>query len=826
MANRLPFPRALDTVGARILAVLGVLLVALVAIVLAAGWRASAQSQDVRDSTRASTIVTTVQQGALAWLYSDTLAGRFIVQPSPELEAAIHGTEAGVLTSIDAARALELGHDSAEVADLDAIRAQAEQATITRQLVLEATNRGDQTAAGQILLQGVTDSQSVTDAFTRITNSATAEVTAASARSQRTATTVTWLLISATVMAAVLVILAALAISRSVVRPLSHLRETAKAVGSGNLAVRADVTGPREIRELALVLNSTVTSLAERDSLLASSRERWRTLVENSHDLVLVVKAAGKVAFANSALETILGYKVDDFIGTDASAIVHPDDRETSNQMFARAAAGTGGSEITEARIRRADGTYAYMEGVPSRIRWEDGYAVLLNARDVSEQRQAKETIAHMAYHDSLTGLPNRLLLQDRLIIAIAQARRTNAALCVMSVDVDRFKNVNDLLGHSAGDELLKAVADRLSGLVRDGDTVARLGGDEFLLVFPDCVAKTYAEEAALRIVNGFRRPFRIADRELHITVSAGFALFPENGSEGATLTRNADVALYAAKEAGRDTFRGFADTMNLRTAEWFVLEGELRKAIVGGEIVVYYQPQVRVDTGEIIGAEALVRWLHPERGLVPPMEFIPLAEETGLINELGELVLRKACLEAITWSKPLRVSVNVSLRQFERPDFVDRVQAIVRETGISPERLELEITETTALRDVEKTREIAGRLAAAGMRISIDDFGTGNTALRYLKELPLNTVKIDQGFILKLLEDPSNAAIAGSIISLGHKLNLNVIAEGVETEEQLQFLRNQGCDEFQGFLISRPVPAAEFRSIADLERAVVPNVA
>ena len=434
--------------------------------------------------------------------------------------------------------------------------------------------------------------------------------------------------------------------------------------------------------------------------------------------------------------------------------------------------------------------------------------------RDVSEQKEARETIAFMAYHDALTGLPNRTLLQDRLKVAVAQAHRSGMGVCVVSVDIDHFKKVNDLLGHNAGDDLLRQVATRLNSLVRDGDTVARIGGDEFVIVMPESESLLQAIAATERVINGFLRPFRIADREIHVTVSAGVARLPDHGDDGEMLINNADLALYAVKENGRNNFRVYSASMTTRDKEGFAMERALRGALINGDIVVYYQPQVSVDTGEVIGAEALARWQHPTRGLILPSEFIPLAEETGLINLLGELVLRNACEEASTWPQPLRLSVNVSPRQIERPDFAEHFLAIVNETGLQPQRLEVEITESTVLRDVDRTREVATRLSEAGILISIDDFGTGSTSLRQLETLPLHQVKVDQSFIFTLMENRANAAIVASVISLGHELKLNVIAEGVETEEQLQFLRDQKCDEFQGFLFSRPVPAAEFREL------------
>jgi diguanylate cyclase (GGDEF)-like protein/PAS domain S-box-containing protein len=822
--RRIRGPGLPDSVGGRITAILALLLAVLVVIVAAAAWQSRQQAGHVNDSRQAFEVDSATEQSALSWLYSDVLAGRYILNPSPELAATIHSTEQSTLDHIDRARQLELADGKMDVVtDFDEIRAAAERAIVTRQAAMDATDRGDLTSAGQILIQGVTDSQYLSDAFLRITASETAEVQAASDASRTTAGITMAILMGAAIAVAFGGVFASLALSRSVVRPLLHLGETARAVGRGRFTARADVRGPREVRELATILNTTSASIYERDAALSESSERWRALVENSHDVIMVINPDMTVAFVNRVVEPMFGYKVENFVGSDALAIVHPEDVQKAAAMFTTVTAGLSTPSVNEARIRRADGTYAHMEAIPSLIRWGDHEAILLNARDMSEQRQAQETIAYMAFHDSLTGLPNRLLLQDRLETALAQARRLGVGVCVVSVDLDRFKNVNDLLGHNAGDELLKQAAGRLVGLVREGDTVARIGGDEFVLVLPECDSLDSARDMTRRLVDGFRRPFRVGDRDLHVTLSAGIARYPDHASDAETLVSNADIALYMAKDAGRDAYRAFSEDIAKRTSEWLTLEGDLRRALVEGGIEVYYQPQSRVDTGEIVGAEALARWRHPRRGILPPSEFIPLAEETGLINLLGELVLRKACIEAKAWPDRLNVAANVSLRQFERPDFLERVLAIVKDTGLPHKRLELEITESTALRDVERTKDIATRLIASGIRLSIDDFGIGNTSLRHLQELPVHRLKIDQSFMLTLDENPASAAIASSVIQLGHKLHLKVIAEGVETEEQLSFLREHRCDEFQGYLCSKPVPAGEFRALveANVDRIV-----
>jgi len=434
------------------------------------------------------------------------------------------------------------------------------------------------------------------------------------------------------------------------------------------------------------------------------------------------------------------------------------------------------------------------------------------------ENLRQKETILHLAYHDALTDLPNRTLFEDRLTVALAQARRRNQMLPVMFLDLDRFKQVNDMAGHAMGDKLLRRVAERLAGLVREGDTVARVGGDEFTLLSPEVAGVEDTVEIAERVLKVFQQPWALDGHEFHVTTSVGIAMYPNDGEDVESLLRNADTAMYRAKEQGRNNYQLYTPAMNARIAERLAVENSLRHGLVSGEFAVHYQPQVNIDTGQIVGAEALVRWQHPERGLVLPAEFIPVAEETGLIVPLGEWVLRTACAQNRAWQEaglpPLRVAVNLSARQFQQRDLKSMVAQVLEETGLDPHCLQLEITEGVAMQDAEFTITMLRELRGMGIQIAIDDFGTGHSSLSYLRRLPIDVVKIDRSFVCDLTTDPNDAAIVSTIVAMAHNLKLKVIAESVETEEQLTFLKEQQCDEFQGYLFSKPVPAGKLEKI------------
>lgn len=432
---------------------------------------------------------------------------------------------------------------------------------------------------------------------------------------------------------------------------------------------------------------------------------------------------------------------------------------------------------------------------------------------DITERKQAEERMRHIAQSDSLTGLPNRLALQIRLTQALLEARRHAWQLAIMFIDLDRFKIINDTLGHPVGDELLREVSCRLSQMVRETDFVARLGGDEFVILLPAISSPADAAIVANKIIGALSAPILADGHELHTSPSIGISIFPDDGSDGDTILKNADTAMYHAKSAGRNNYQFYANEMNASATERLDIERKLRHAISRNELSLCYQPQFCADEFYPTGIEALVRWHHPIDGLISPARFIPIAEETGLIVEIGEWVMRSACLEVKKWLdaglRPLRVAVNVSARQLRRRDFAETVAGALAESGLPPELLELEITESAVMENPEEAIEILQRINRMGISLAIDDFGTGYSSLAYLKLFPIDHLKIDRSFVADIEVDLNDRAIAFGTIALAHSLGLNVIAEGVETEDQLELLRTNGCDEVQGYLFSKPLTSA-----------------
>ncbi|MEW6697879.1 MAG: sensor domain-containing protein [Bacillota bacterium] len=440
--------------------------------------------------------------------------------------------------------------------------------------------------------------------------------------------------------------------------------------------------------------------------------------------------------------------------------------------------------------------------------------ARLYNAaqQELGERRRIEEILRYQAYHDSLTDLPNRVLFNDRLSVALTQAERSTHKLAVMFLDLDYFKMVNDTLGHDMGNQLLKGIANRMSSVLRKGDTIARIGGDEFTILLQEVTRIEDAVVVAQKIINTLKEPWNIGGYEFHITTSIGISLYPNDGADVETIMKNADAALYQAKEMGRNNFQFYTPTMNDKAMKRLELENSLRKALKRNEFILYYQPQVEIHSQKIIGFEALVRWQHPQLGIVFPGEFIPVAEDTGLIVPIGEWILHTACAQNKAWQdagfSPLRVTVNLSARQFQQYNFVKKVEQVLNETGLEPRWLELEITESLAMKDVEFSGKNLFELRKMGISLAIDDFGTGYSSLSYLKRLPIDIIKIDRTFIRDITANSDDASIVSTIIALAHNLKMKVVAEGVETEEQLHFLRQQKCYGMQGYLFSRPLPA------------------
>jgi diguanylate cyclase (GGDEF)-like protein len=427
-------------------------------------------------------------------------------------------------------------------------------------------------------------------------------------------------------------------------------------------------------------------------------------------------------------------------------------------------------------------------------------------------QRRVEDMIRHQASHDRLTGLPNRLLFDERLSLALAYAYQQGEMLAVMFLDLDRFKVINDTLGHAIGDQLLQQVAQRISGCLKKSDTIARWGGDEFTLILPQINSANDATKIAKRIIRTLNEPFTCGKQEFHVTTSIGIALAPYDGEDAETLLKNADTAMYRAKQQGKNSFQLYAADMNTQALEQLVLANDLYKALNRGEFLLHYQPQVDLKTGKIVGTEALVRWQHPVRGLVPPNQFIPLAEETGQIAAIGEWVLQTACAQNQAWQAagypPIRVAVNLSARQFQQQNLAQLIHRVLAETGLKAQYLEVEITESIAMQDIHVTIAVLDELRTMGVHISMDDFGTGYSSLATLKRFPLHTLKVDREFVKDLMTNSKDAALIQAIVTLGHGLDLDVIAEGVETLEQQEFLYSIGCDAMQGYLFSKPLPA------------------
>jgi len=440
---------------------------------------------------------------------------------------------------------------------------------------------------------------------------------------------------------------------------------------------------------------------------------------------------------------------------------------------------------------------------------------VLVMMQDISTIKKSQDQLAFLAHHDPLTGLPNRLLLLDRIQQSITRAKRHNNSIAVLFIDLDRFKNINESLGHVEGDHLLMLVAERLSTLIRKEDTLARLGGDEFIILMEDVSSPEIVSNFAQKILATFSDHFLLEDNEYHISASMGITLYPEDGDTPEALIKNADTAMYRAKVQGKDTYQFYTADMNARTLEMLRLENDLRKAVDKNQFELFYQPQFDIKTQKLVGMEALIRWFHPEKGMVSPADFIPISEETGSIIPIGEWVIRTACFQLKEWQKNnnenLTIAINLSPRQFGHHHLIPCIDDAIRQSGLAPHCLEVEITEGVLVEDVQAAIAILEKINSMGIKTSIDDFGTGYSSLAYLKRFPINKLKIDQSFVKDIQVDSNDEAIVTSVIRLGQSMGMQVIAEGVETEAQLQFLIKQGCDEGQGYLLGRPVNAADF---------------
>jgi diguanylate cyclase (GGDEF)-like protein/PAS domain S-box-containing protein len=569
-----------------------------------------------------------------------------------------------------------------------------------------------------------------------------------------------------------------------------------------------------EGRQLIVAVVRDITARVQAEAVLRESEERFRVAFNQAAVGLAHVAPGGRWLMVNDKLCQIVGYSRQELLSMAFQDITHPEDLIVDWALARRMIAGELDEQSREKRYRHKNGHYIWVNLSTSMVRDADGkpkyYSTVI--ADISRRKQVEQELRHLTNHDALTSLPNRSLLLDRLAQALVFAGRSGEQVAVMLIDLDRFKNINDSLGHDAGDKILMEIARRLSACVRSGDTIARLGGDEFVLIRPDVAREDAVPVMAQQILEAMSRPMAIQGHEFYPTGSIGISMFPKDGYDSQTLLKNADTAMYRAKDAGRNNFQFYASEMNARALDRIKLESRLRRALEREEFAVHYQPQMDLITGRIVGVEALLRWVPPGREMMLPGEFIPVAEETGLIVQIGEWVLRNACAQKKVWHErgvlvSARVAINLSARQFKQQDIVKMVSLALDDTGCSPHWLELEITESVIMEEPEAAAETLRRLSEMGVRLSIDDFGTGYSSLSYLKRFPIDALKIDRSFVRDITTDSDDAAIAKAVIALAHSMKLTVIAEGVETAQQLDFLSKQGCDQMQGYYLSRPLP-------------------
>lgn len=568
------------------------------------------------------------------------------------------------------------------------------------------------------------------------------------------------------------------------------------------------------------LLNATVSILAAvlmsalRRQTLAfrSSEERLTGFLDSANDLIFSFTDNGRLRYANQRWLRTLGYEPQDLPGLNILDVVHEESRPKCLAELKKALSGSKGNPI-EGRFVGPSGREIEVEGNLTCNRRTGEEAVIWGiCRDITERKQTQAQLYHLAHHDLLTGLPNRLFFIDRLRQARAQARRLGQQVAVLFLDLDRFKIVNDTLGHTVGDEMLQEMGRRLVAGVRESDTVARLGGDEFTIILGNLTSVEAAEKIAGKLLKSLALPLVIDGRELFSTASIGISCYPRDGDDPVTLIKKADIAMYQAKARGRNNFQFYDPAMDLDAERRLAMENGMRRALEREEFILHYQPKIDIASGRVTAMEALLRWQHPELGLLPPADFIPLAEETGLILALGEWVLRTACAQNRAWQEAglprVRMAVNLSGCQLQQKDMAQIVTRVLASTGLHPRYLELEITETVIMQNPDLAATVLGELRSLGVHLAIDDFGTGYSSLSHLRRFSVNTLKIDQIFVRDVETSTTDAAITTAIIAMGNKLSLQIVAEGVETEGQLAFLREQRCHEMQGYLFSRPLPA------------------
>ncbi len=574
------------------------------------------------------------------------------------------------------------------------------------------------------------------------------------------------------------------------------------------------ISRPTHVTDDEIIYNGVMLDITDRK--LAEHEVRLAAKVfESSHEGVMIMDDARRVVSVNRAFAAITGFRREEVLG-EPPRVLESGRHDTAFLSSVWAAAGAETGWEGELWLRRRDQLVFPAWTRLTAVRDDAGTITQYIGvfEDISERKAQEARIHHLAQHDFLTGLPNRALLEDRMRKALPLAQRTGSRLAVLFMDLDRFKIINDSLGHQVGDQLLRQVARRLAGCVRAADTVSRQGGDEFVLLLQDLDEPDHAAAVAMKVLEVISEPFSIDGMNLSVTPSIGVAMYPEDGTEFPALLRNADAAMYHAKAMGRNNFQFFTQTMNSRVLERVDIEARLRRALRSGEFSVHYQPRIDLATDRVAGLEALLRWTDPDLGPVPSERFIPIAEESGMILAVGEWVIREVCRQCAEWRRQsaldVPVSINVSAVQFRQRGLEEMVRGAIEMHGLEASQLELELTESAIMEDVEEARGVLDRLKARGIQISVDDFGTGYSSLAYLRRLPLDRLKIDRSFVNDVTDDPEDAVITTAIIGMAKTLGLKTLAEGIETPSQLAFFRERGCDEAQGFLLAKPMPSEE----------------
>ncbi|GAA0181137.1 hypothetical protein SH2C18_37110 [Clostridium sediminicola] len=555
---------------------------------------------------------------------------------------------------------------------------------------------------------------------------------------------------------------------------------------------------------------------ARRTEITLKQNEAFASsIINHAVDGIITMDINGIIKYINPAAIQIFGYKSNEILNKNINILI-PEICYKEYLPF----------DINENSINtnreivghRKDNSTLPIDLTISKFYVGETYYFTFMLRDITKRKHYEEMIRYQAFYDSLTDLPNRLLLKERMELEIAHAKNTEQKMAVMYLDLDRFKLINDTLGHDIGDKLLKEIANRLKNCVHSDDTVTRLGGDEFVILISRIIREEDVAKIANKILEAIRETIVINNHELYLTSSIGITIYPDGGNDYESLVTNADVAMYRAKEKGKNNFQFYTPALNDKALERLALENSLRRAVEYEEFIVYYQPKVNTENENIIGMEALIRWQHPNWGMVPPQKFIPLAEESGLIVPIGEWVLRTACVQNKAWQNagfpPLTVAVNLSIRQFELQDLTKMISNVLEETGLEPKYLELEITESIAMKNVEYTLKVINELRELGVKFAIDDFGTGYSSLSRLNSFSVNTLKIDRSFVCKIDGEKNNSILASTVLALGKSLELGIVAEGVETEEQVKFFKKNKCDEMQGYYFGKPMSSQDFEKL------------